>query len=159
MTMIEALARPDQPTATFAALEACVDAAIGVRLFTLMTLDHEAGLARRCYSNRPEAYPVSGAKPMIEDAWSARVIGQHEMFVANTIEEIAAVFGDHALIQSLGCESCLNIPVTVAGQVIGTLNCLHTAGHYTPERVAQADALKTPGALALLLALAWKEKP
>jgi len=34
----------------------------------------------------------------------------------------------------------------------GTLNCLDVAGHYTPERVAAAETLKTAGALAFLLA-------
>ena len=34
----------------------------------------------------------------------------------------------------------------------GTLNCLHEAGHYTPERVAAAETLKPAGALAFLLA-------
>lgn len=155
--MIDALAKPGQPDPTFRALEALVDERIGVKLFTVMTLDREAGLARRHFSNMPEAYPPSGAKPMEPNAWAARVIDGHQMFVANTIEEIATVFSDHALIQSLGCESCLNIPVIVNGQVIGTLNCLHEAGHFTPERVAAAESLKEPGALAILLALSLKE--
>jgi transcriptional regulator with GAF, ATPase, and Fis domain len=77
--------------------------------------------------------------------------------VANTIEEIAAVFPDHALIKSLGCESCINIPITFKGDVIGTLNCLDSAGHFTPERVAKAKTLKKSGALAMLVALLTKE--
>jgi hypothetical protein len=32
----------------------------------------------------------------------------------------------------------------------GTLNCLHDAGHFTPERVAAAEALKAAGALTFL---------
>ena len=155
--MIEAIAKPGQPAPTFQAIEALVAERIGVKLFTIMTLDRAAGLARRHYSNMPEAYPPSGAKPMEPNAWAARVIEGQQMFVANTIEEIAAVFGDHELIQSLGCESCLNIPLVVNGQAIGTLNCLHEAGHYTPERVAAAESLKEPGALAILLALSLKE--
>ena len=73
-------------------------------------------------------------------------------FVANTIEEIAEVFPDHELIRSLGCESCLNLPIFINGEMRGTLNCLHEAGHYTPERVAAAETLKPAGALAFLLA-------
>jgi GAF domain-containing protein len=71
--------------------------------------------------------------------------------VANSIEEIAAVFSDHELIRSLGCESCLNLPIVVGGIVIGTLNCLDEAGHYTPERVAASETLKQAGAVAFLL--------
>ena len=106
-----------------------------------------------------------GTTPVRRDGRSERprgpggdqVEGRHETFVANTIEEIAAVFPDHELIQSLGCESCLNLPIVVAGQVMGTLNCLHEAGHYTADRVAAADTLKQPGALALLVASALRK--
>jgi len=71
---------------------------------------------------------------------------------------IAAVFPDHELIQSLGCESCLNLPIVVGGIVIGTLNCLDEAGHYTPERVAVSETLKQAGAVAFLLNAQLKGK-
>lgn len=151
-TMTQALADPNQPHATFQALERLVQETIGVKLFTSLMIDRERSVVRRNYSNMPEAYPVSGEKPLIHNAWLDRVEGRHETFVANSIEEIAAVFPDHALIQSLGCESCVNIPIAVGGSVLGTLNCLHDAGHYTPDRVAATEALKLPGAIALLLA-------
>lgn len=154
--MMAAVADPDQPEAVFKALEALVHDTIGVKLFTLMQIDRARGVARRAYTNMPEAYPSSGEKPMHDNAWSDRVERRRETFVANTIEEIAAVFPDHELIRSLGCESCINIPVVVAGQVLGTLNCLHVAGHYTPDRVAASERLKQPGALAFLLAASVK---
>lgn len=147
----QSLAAGNQPDTVFAALEQLVDKTIGVKLFTLMEVDHQRGVARRNYSNQPEAYPVSGEKPIQQNAWTAQVQGRHETFVANSIDEIAAVFPDYELIQSLGCESCLNLPIVVNGAVIGTLNCLHIAGHFTPERVKAAEALKQPGAIAFLL--------
>jgi len=150
--LTQALAQPGQPQPTFRALEALVDRTIGIKLFTLMEIDPARGVARRSYSNRPDAYPTSGEKPIEPNAWTAQVEGRHETFVANSIAEIAAVFPDHALIRSLGCESCLNLPIVVGGRAIGTLNCLHEAGHYTPDRVAAAETLKLPGALAFLLA-------
>lgn len=155
--MAEALAQPDQPLATFQALEARVQEAVGAKLFTLMTLDRTESLARRCYSNMPDAYPESGAKPMLGGAWADRVIDKQQVFVANSMDQLAEVFADYELIQSLGCESCMNIPIAVGGTVIGTLNCLHEAGHYTPERVAKADILKEPGAVALLLAASMEK--
>lgn len=45
----------------------------------------------------------------------------------------------------------MNVPIIVAGEVIGTINCLHEAGFYTPEKIQAAEALKLPGALCLLL--------
>lgn len=149
--LTQAMASANQPIFTFRALEALVKETIGVKLFTLMEVDSARGVARRNYSNMPDAYPTSGEKPIEDNAWTAQVQGRHEIFVANSIAEIAAVFPDHALIQSLGCESCMNIPIVVQGRVIGTLNCLHVAGHFTPNRVAAAEKLKQAGALAFLL--------
>lgn len=156
--LVSALAAPHQPHTVFAALDAMVRQTIGAKLFTLMTLDRARGVARRCYSNRPEAYPISGEKPMEPNAWTDIVQERHQTFVANSIDEIAAVFPDHALIQAQGCESCINVPVVIGGQVIGTLNCLHEAGHYTPDRVAASETLKVPGALAFLLAASLEER-
>lgn len=150
MSFAEALAAPEQPERAFAALEQLVRDTIGARLFTIMVLDHARGVAQRLYSSHPEAYPVTGEKPMPPNAWTALVIDRREVFVANTRAEIAAVFPDHDLIASLGCESCLNLPVVAGGAVLGTLNCLHAAGHYTPARVAQSEALALPGVAALL---------
>jgi GAF domain-containing protein len=149
----EAIARPDaQPETTYMALERLVDETIGVKLFTIMEIDHDRNVAWRSYTNMPEAYPALGEKPRTQNKWSDIVEVQHKTFVANTIEEIAEVFPDYELIQSLGCESCLNLPIFINGEMRGTLNCLHEAGHFTPERVAAAETLKTAGALAFLLA-------
>lgn len=153
--LVKVIASTDQqPLTTFKALEQMVADSIGVKLFTLMELDHSRGVAWRAYSNMPEAYPVSGEKPIQRNEWHEVVERQHRMFVANNIDEIAAVFPDHELIRQLGCESCLNIPVVIAGRVLGTLNCLHVAGHYTSQRVASAESLKLPGTLAFLVAAA-----
>jgi len=149
--LTDALAANDQPQALFMALEKLVDQTIGVKLFTLMEIDRQRGVARRSYSNHPDAYPVLGEKPIQVNAWTAMVQDRQETFVANSMEEIAAVFPDHELIQSLGCESCLNLPIVVGGHVIGTLNCLHHAGHYTAARVLAANSLIKAGALAFLL--------
>lgn len=152
--LVQALASADQPDATYAAVDALVQETIGAKLFTIMEIDRDKGVARRSYTNMPDAYPATGEKPLRDDAWSELVQDKRQTFVANTIEEIAAVFGDYELIQSLGCESCLNLPIEVGGSVIGTLNCLHEAGHYTADKVAAANSLKQSGALALLVAKA-----
>ncbi len=150
--MIKAIASSNQPHATYVALEKEVDDTIGIKLFTLMEIDRERAVARRSYSNRPDAYPTSGEKPLESGTWSDNVQQNHQIFVANSIEDIADVFSDYALIQSLGCESCINIPIVIAGDVVGTLNCLHEAGHYTADKLALAESLKVTGALAFLMA-------
>ena len=74
-----------------------------------------------------------------------------QTFVANDIDGIAAVFADHELIRSLGCESVINVPIVVAGEVLGTINCLHEAGFYTERegrggRGAEAARRRLPAA-------------
>lgn len=150
-SLTQALAAGNQPTAYFRELEKLADTTIGVKLFTLMEIDHDRQVSRRCYTNHPDSYPVSGEKPVPQNAWTALVQDQRKSFVANSIEEIAAVLPDHEIIKSLGCESCLNLPIVINDNVIGTLNCLNVAGHYTPDRVEAAQSLQTAGALAFLL--------
>ena len=124
---------------------------IGVRLFTIMTFDRARGQARRIYSNMPDDYPVSGTKDVDSSLWTEHVLDARQTFVANTIEGIAEVFADHELILSLGCESVINVPVVVGGEVLGTINCLHEKGFYDDGRVAASEALKLPGAVCLFM--------
>lgn len=148
---VAAVAETGQPQKAFAALEQLTRDLVGVKLFTVMTSDTNKKLAERVYSNMPDAYPVSGTKPYNETYWSDITLKQKRTFVANTIEDISKVFDDHPLIKSLGCESVINVPITVDGLVIGTINCLHEEGFYTEDRVKAAEALKLPGTVAMLL--------
>lgn len=113
------------------------DQAIGVKLFTVMVVDNEAGLSRRAYTSHPEEYPTSGSKPLHkEDRWSQQVLVEQQCFIANSTAGFADVFPDHELINELGCESVINVPIVDGGEVIGTVNCLDVADHFDEERVA-----------------------
>ncbi|MBE2277046.1 MAG: GAF domain-containing protein [Rhodobacteraceae bacterium] len=112
-------------------------AALGIRLFTVTTHDHAAGLARRSYTSHPAEYPVQGTKPLTRDAWYDQCIVRLEPFVANTPEGFRAQFFDHALIESLGLGSAVNLPVIGReGRVVATVNLLAEAGHFSAERLA-----------------------
>jgi hypothetical protein len=146
-----AIAAPGaEPRAAFDALCRLTQASVGAKLFTITLQDRATGSSKRAYSNMPDAYPVSGTKPADVTDWSRQVLVGKRTFVANDIDSIAAVFPDHALIKSLGCESVINVPIVVCGEVLGTINCLHEAGFYTDEKVEASEALKLPGALCLL---------
>ena len=147
-----ALAARNQPNAAFNALAKLADDILDLKQFTLMSSDHHRNVACRIFTTHPDEYPVGGEKPVPDNHWTQTVLDRKETFVANSIEEIAAVFPDWELIQSLGLESCLNLPIIIDDTVVGTLNCLNGAGHFTPERVAAANQLKLPGAVAFLLA-------
>ena len=111
-------------------------AALGTRLFTIMTLDAAAGVARRAFTSHPVEYPTSGTKPLTRDGWYDHVIAGRQTFVANTPPEFARYFTDHALITALGLGACANLPVSHHETVLGTVNLLAAAGHFTPDRLA-----------------------
>ena len=124
---------------------------VGVRLFTLMEFDNATGEGRRFHSSMPDAYPVSGRKPIPDGPWRDTVIINRQVFAANSIEEIAEVFPDHPLIGSLGCGAVLNVPVWTGDELLGTINCLDRAGSYGPAQVRAAGDLRLPGLTCFLL--------
>lgn len=141
-----------QPQTALAALCALSDATFGLKLCTISLNDPVTEEGIRVYSNMPDAFPLSGRKPRAETYWSKWVLDDQKTFVANDSAGIAEVFFDHELINSLGLESVINVPIVVNGYTIGSVNCLHEAGHYTAERVAASENIKLPGAACLLLA-------
>lgn len=147
------LAHARTQEAIFDALFRLSDALVPVRLWTVMTVDLDAGLARRAYSNMPDAYPASGTKPIVHNAWFDIVHGQHRYFVVNTLAEIAEVFPDFELIGTLGCGSVLNLPVIHDGDLLATVNLLDAEGHFTPARVGRCREVLAGPAVAAMLAV------
>ena len=149
-----AIATETGPDAPWRALQALAQEIVGAKLFTVTTVDLDAELARRLYTNMPDAYPVSGTKPITVDPWFEQVVVGKQMFVMNTLEAIAGHFPDWELIGSLGCRSCVNMPVVVGGKVLGTVNMLDVENHFSPERVALVEHLQIPAIAAFLAARA-----
>ncbi|UJW85637.1 GAF domain-containing protein [Devosia sp. SL43] len=148
-----AIANAKDADTAFAALQALVQATVGAKLFTYMTVDMEAEVARRAYTSDPENYPTSGTKPIRYDAWFDIVHKQRQYFVANTIADIAKVFPDYGLINSLGCQSVVNMPVVLGGELVGTVNMLDVDGYYAPERVRTIrELIAVPAKLAAVVA-------
>jgi hypothetical protein len=155
--LIPALADFDRSIATmqdggaaWQALRVLTDRLVGAKLFTVMTVDWDNERAGRIFTSHPEAYPVSGTKPLHRDAWFDVVHKERRPFVANTIADIAKVFPDHETIWGLGCGSVVNLPIEIAGAMVGTVNLLDVEHFYTPEKVAMTDALKLPAKTAYL---------
>ncbi|MGB3025019.1 GAF domain-containing protein [Paradevosia shaoguanensis] len=147
-----AIANAKDTEAPWRALEALAQVVVGAKLFTVMKVDWPNDRSGRVYSSDPAAYPVSGTKPINRTYWFDTIHTQRRPFVANTIAGIAEVFPDHEIIWSLGCGSVLNYPVSIAGEMIGTVNLLHEEHFYTPERVAAAEQLSLPAKLAFTAA-------
>ena len=146
------LAKARTQEAVFEALYQLSDTLVPVRLWTVMTLDLQAGLARRAFSNQPEAYPTSGTKPIVPNDWFDIVHGQQRCFVANTLAEIAKVFPDHAVIGALNCASVMNLPVILDGELLATVNLLDGEGHFTPQRVNTVTHMLAKPAVSAVLA-------
>lgn len=107
--------------------------ALGCRLFTVTVINADATLAARTFTSHPVEYPLAGTKPMTRDAWYDHVVTGLNSFIANTPAEFEKLFFDHALITSLGLGSALNIPIILNGKVLGTVNILAEAQHFTPD--------------------------
>ena len=152
-TLARDMAEVTQADQVFAALHRFSDAVVGGRLFTIMTVDMQAGLARRAYTSHPVDYPASGTKPITRDRWFDHVHIGNQTFVANTLAEIATVFPDYELIGSLGCGSVANLPVRLSGELVATVNILDVEGYWTDERLALLHAeLPVPALAAMALA-------
>lgn len=136
----------------FARLHAAC-AALGTRLFTITIDDEPRDICWRAYSSMPREYPLSGTKPLTRDGWYDQCITGQRTFVANTPPEFAIYFFDHDLITSLGLGSCINIPFVHDGAVLGTVNLLAEAGHFTPARIAAYEALVQADHAALAQAM------
>ena len=75
----------------------------------------------------------------------------HKSFVANNIDDIAMVFSDYELIESLGCQSVCNLPIIVDGQLLGTVNCLDEKNYFTAKKIKELEKIKLPAISCFLL--------
>ena len=152
-TFDAAIAVAQTAEAAYKALQELAQATVGARLFTIMTVDMAADVARRAYTSDPANYPASGTKPINYGPWFDVVHKRREYFVANTIEDIAQVFFDHELINKLGCQSVINMPIIIGDELVATMNILDVEDYYTPERVQMVrELLSVPAKLAVLVA-------
>ncbi len=147
----EVMIRAANPQVLYARIDSAVKSLVGHRLFTLLVVVEGGREVERIYSSDPVAYPLTGRKPMGPTPWGDHVIKGLQPWHGRTMADIRWAFPDHALIESLGCGSCINIPVIVMGRMIGTMNVLDAENAYADEAVA-ALALFAP-----LLALPFSE--
>jgi len=152
-TILAAHADLDQPNATFRAIDAALAHDPAHILFTVLVHHPALKQSERFYTNKPDAYPIGGRKPVTDTPWMQRVIGEGQPYIGRTRHDIEQHFFDHALIVSLGCESILNMPVRWRGQTMGTLNLCHRAEFYHDghlPRVRLIAHLALPALLAIV---------
>jgi|TARA_B110000967_G_C18880947_1_gene561031 hypothetical protein len=156
--LLDSLSRENtHPQDVFSKLYESVNKIVGIKLFTLTTFDIPNAVAQRVYSNMPIEYPVSGIKPIEKSPWTETVLDSHKSFVANNIDDIAKVFSDFKLIQSLGCESVCNMPIIVDGKLLGTVNCLDEKNYFSTKKIKELEKIKLPAITCFLLNLLKKK--
>ncbi|MGJ7557358.1 GAF domain-containing protein [Variovorax sp. RB3P1] len=155
-TSLSAVARAhadtQQPQATFDAINAALAATVGHRLFTVLVHHRAQRESERIYTNMCEAYPVGGRKPVTDSPWMQQVMQRGLPYIGRNADDLREVFYDHALIDSLGCRSVLNIPLRWQGETLGTLNLLHEENWYGTQHIEPARVfaqLAVPAVMAL----------
>lgn len=127
------------------------DAEVGSLLTTASIYDLTNMRSRRVWTDDAAAYPTGNFKRLDRNLYFETVIEGRKPYHSVNIEEVARVFFDWEKIQALGFESGMNLPAVAGGKVIGTINLLHTKGHFTSDRVARALRWQPVATLAFLL--------
>lgn len=141
LTLATSLAQAKDPADVYRAVEQLVARGPGAKLFTLLVLTKEGDQVERVYSSNPQAYPLAGLKRMGPTPWGDLVLARRQCYLGHNADDIRWAFPDHELIASLGLASAINIPIVAMGRVLGTLNALDVAGHYSESDVQFMKAL------------------
>ena len=128
--LTSAVRLPDQPMATFRALDAAMDAVIGHTYITVLLYHENLQEIERFYSSNLDAYPLAGRKDVPKSAWTEKLLINQECYIGYDASDIKKYFFDHELIHSLGCDAILNVPVVYDGVTLGTINLVHKEGWY-----------------------------
>ncbi len=140
---------PDADTA-FRIAEETASKLLGHRLFTVMAFHEDAMEVERCYSSNPDKYPTGGRKQKRDTLWGHHVLEQGKYFIGFNADDIRNNFDDHGVIQALGLESVLNMPISNGGKTIGTMNLLDKAGYYNEDQISIARLIANALAEVLL---------
>ena len=103
---------------------------------------------QRIWTSDPQAYPVAGRKRKTLTPWTRQLLLDAQMFVGEGPARLAEVFEDHALIDALGLQAIVNLPLLDAdGRCFATFNALGMRPAWRPEDILllrQLALLATP---------------
>ncbi len=141
IALLRAFEGPDQPETGLRVVDDIAAKSVGHDLFTVMVLHRDAMQVQRLYSSRPDVYPVGGRKEKRDTLWGRQVLDKAEPFLGRDAKAIREHFDDHQTIADMGLASILNMPVVYDGNVLGTMNLLHSEGHYSQDDITAAGIL------------------
>ena len=111
---------------------------------------------QRIWSSRPAEYPVAGRKRKTLTPWTRQLLLAGEIFIGEGQAALQQVFDDHRLIDSMGLQAVLNVPLVRAdGSCFATFNVLGTRAQWSTREKQQIEML---AALALPVVSAHVER-
>jgi transcriptional regulator with GAF, ATPase, and Fis domain len=147
------ITQPPTP-AIFDQVHQLIAAGPGVRLFTVLQWFPETRTLRRVATSHPREYPLGAEKTVaVAQSWLSQVVDRRQPFFAGTLDEVAAVFSDAELIESLGCGAVINVPILDGDRVLGVLAILDAADRYDEASVSAVWEVVDNAAPALAEAL------
>lgn len=138
-SLCAALAAPDQPTATWRALDETLQQRIGHRLLTVLRIDPAEQWSERIYSSQPGAYAAQGRKALRDAPQMGLVVAARRPLLVDGVAAVRTAFPDHERILALGCSCVLNVPVLWRGRVVANVNILDAEGSYGEAAMAVAQ--------------------
>lgn len=138
-------------TALFTVFANRVTAHLGESLITVLAPDQQRGCLVRIYSNDTARYPLGDADTIENNRWFRRLFAERMPVVANNEGEIAYWLPDFVAFKGTGLSSLANIPVVVAGQVIGIANLMAGPEVFTQERIRLLEGETPTAALGIML--------
>lgn len=120
-------------------------------LLTILVPDNDRNCLVRIYSSDEDSYPLGDADIITQTPWFSRLLDSKEPVIANDEAAIAHWLPDFVGFREAGYGALVNLPVLVAGEVVGIVNVMARAGELTGACVARLQRELPTAALAIML--------
>jgi GAF domain-containing protein len=120
-------------------------------LLTILVPDIDRNCLVRIYSSDEEAYPLGDADIIEPTPWFNRLLDSKEPVIANNEAAIEHWLPDFVGFREAGYGALANLPVLVAGEVVGIVNVMARAGELTGACVDSLQRELPTAALAIML--------
>ncbi len=136
----------------FEAVAAILRERMGFGLLTMLRLDADGEHVTRIFTTDERHYPLTGTEALGSTAWGDYVLLQGRPFLGADKAAVRWAFpGDYDLIASLGLGSTMNVPITILGRILGSMNVLDRENRYEARHLATVCSL-APFLVPLFLA-------
>ena len=137
-----AYAAAREANAIFGAVETLVRERIGYGLLTMLKLEADAEHVTRIFTTNERAYPLTGSEALGSTAWGDHVLRKGSPFLGPDKAAVRWAFpGDYELIESLGLGATMNVPITLLGRTLGSMNILDAEHRYSAQHLIAVSTL------------------